>query len=38
MPFVQPVVNQILKDMEASHPGFGAMYDDLCDYVANYDK
>ena len=35
-PVVQPTVDRILADMEASHPGFGAMYADLKDYVANY--
>ena len=35
-PVVQPTVDRILADMEASHPGFGAMYEDLCNYVANY--
>ena len=35
-PYVQPTVDRILADMEASHPGFGAMYEDLCNYVANY--
>lgn len=37
-PYVQPSVDKILADLEASHPGFGAMYADLCDYVANYGK
>lgn len=36
MPFVQPTIDRLLSDMEASHPGFGAMYADLKDYVANY--
>ena len=35
-PVVQPTVDRILADMEAAHPGFGAMYEDLCNYVANY--
>lgn len=35
-PVVQPTVDRILADMEAAHPGFGAMYADLKDYVANY--
>ena len=37
-PFVQPTVDRILSEMEASYPGFGDMYADLCDYVANYGK
>ena len=36
--YAQPIIDQILADMEAEHPGFGAMYEDLCQYVENYGK
>lgn len=35
-PFVQPIKDQIISDMEASHPGFEAMYEDFCAQLETY--
>jgi len=34
LPFVQPTAERLLSDAEATYPGFAAMYEDLCSYIA----
>ena len=35
-PIVEPIKDQIIVDMEASHPGFAAMYEDFCAQLETY--